>query len=337
MSRRRTAILVVAVLLLCLVVGALGTLAYLLSIQAPPVEALEERPTILIDSPRQRAEVTVGQEVQIFATGRDPARMARMELWIDGEMVQSQASAFSEGTNPLPLTASWEPPSRGNHTIVVRGYNTASVPGQASIAVNAMQAAQIPDGCDGVHLFDYSVQEGDTLEGIATPYQVSVQQVLACNPGLHSEEPLTPGATVQIPVVVWPEPESPPDWPPPAGAEAPPDLPPSVTDLPGEELPPPEEEPLPGEGAPADVQAAPVPEGVPEPPLSELPPATRLNFEALEFQVDGAYDAVYCLARLADAPLERIPEAEGSSLAPSGATTGTSRQSWPGSTAAWLP
>jgi LysM repeat protein len=314
MSGRRIAILVVLLLALCCVSGALGLLAYRLFVAAPPVIAVEEGPTILIDDPRHGDEVTVGEAVQVMATGKDPRKIARMELWVDGELITSQASALSGGTSPFPLVGLWVATTRGNHSIVVRGYNMDDVSGQASISVNAVDAPQIPEGCPGVTLFEHEVQAGESLEGIAAGYELTVDQVLACNPGLDPGAPLTPGESLHIPVVVSPDEEGPPpDWPPPADAETPADLPPDAEDLPGEELPPAEEEPPPGEEPPPEVEEPPeIPEGV-EPPEPEAPP-TVLGFEALEFEVDQAYDSVYCLAQLADLPMERIPEAAGSSL-----------------------
>jgi LysM repeat protein len=304
MSGRTIAIVIALVLALVLVLGATGCCPLIPS----GVEAEEAGPMITIDSPRQGDEVTVGEPVQVSATGRDPNRIARMELWVDGGLIQSQASALPDGTNPFPLMAIWLPQTPGNHTIVVRGYNTNDVSGQASVAVNAVEATppDIPEGCEGVDLFDHQVQMGETLEGIAAGYELTTEQILACNPGLDPAAPLTAGEVLHIPAVVSPEGEGPPaDFEPPP-AETPPDLPPAE-ELPGEEMPPPEEEAPPGEEAPPEVEEAPEEPAVPEAP-EEGPPPVTVTFEALELEVDQAYDSVYCLARLADADMEQVPE-----------------------------
>ncbi|HJX38587.1 MAG TPA: Ig-like domain-containing protein, partial [Anaerolineae bacterium] len=89
MSGRTIASVVALVLALVLVLGATGCCSLL---EGTPAEAEEAGPTILIDSPSQGDEVTVGEEVQVFATGQDANKIARMELWVDGSLVQSQAS-----------------------------------------------------------------------------------------------------------------------------------------------------------------------------------------------------------------------------------------------------
>jgi hypothetical protein len=310
MSGRTIAIVVALVLALVLVLGATGCCSLL---EGTPAEAEEAGPTILIDSPSHGDEVTVDEEVQVFATGQDANKIARMELWVDGSMVQSQASALPDGTNPFPIMVMWVPDTPGNHTIVVRGYNTNDVSGQASVAVNAVEAAppEIPEGCEGVDLFDHQVQIGETLEGIAGGYELTAEQILACNPGLDPAAPLTPGDVLHIPAIVSPEEEGPPpDWPPPADAEEPLDVPEDVEELPGEELPPAEEEAPPGEEAPPEAEEEPeIPEEVEEPEVEEeVPPPVTVTFEALELEADQAYDNVYCMVWLADADMEQVPE-----------------------------
>ena len=145
MSGRTITIIVVAVVIVLCLVAGLVALAYWYSM-VPTAEA-ETRPTVDIDSPTHGQEVIVGQAVQIFATGQDPARIARMEVWADGQMVQSQASALPDGTSPFPAMAMWVPDTPGNHTIVVRAYNTADGTGQASVSVNAVAGPAQPEGC----------------------------------------------------------------------------------------------------------------------------------------------------------------------------------------------
>jgi LysM repeat protein len=307
MSGRTIAIVVALVLALVLVLGVTGCCPL---IPTAPAEAEETGPTILIDSPSYGEEVTVDEEVEVFATGQDADKISRMELWVDGSLVESQASALPGGTSPFPIMAIWVPDTPGNHTIVVRGYNTKDLSGQASVAVNAVQAVppEIPEGCEGADLFEHVVQVGETLEGIAAGYELTAEQILACNPGLDPAAPLAAGETLQIPVIVSPEEEgSPPDWAPPADAEEPPDVPEDVEELPGEELPPAEEEAPPGEEAPPEVDEAPE---APEPPEveEEGPSPVTVTFEALELETDQPYDNVYCMVWLADADMEQVPE-----------------------------
>lgn len=308
MSGRTIAIVVVVlVVLLCLLAGV-GALAYYY-FMVPTAEA-EVQPTVLIDSPSHGDEVTIGTPVQVFATGTDPGKIARMELWVDGQLVQSQASALPDGTSPFPIIAMWVPDTPGNHTIVVRAYNMADVSGQASISVNAVQAAEVPAECGGDTVFEHQVETGETVEGIAAGYEVTVEQVVACNPGLDPTVMPEPGSVLLIPGFQDPaEEDGPPDdWPPPADAEEAPDVPEDAEELPGEDLPPAETEPEPGEEAPPEVEEPPEGPEITEDGGPELPTVT-LGFEALEFEVDQPYDEIYCMVQVADYPMERIPEA----------------------------
>ncbi|NIN68774.1 MAG: LysM peptidoglycan-binding domain-containing protein [Anaerolineae bacterium] len=302
MSGRWIAVIVIVLVVLCLVVGALAALYYWLNV--PTAEAAVE-PTVSIDSPRQGDEVVVGQAVQIFATGQDPSGIARMELWVDGQFVISQASALPDGTNPFPLMANWEPTTPGNHTITVRGYNMADASGQASISVNAVQGPDVPtempaEGCAGVPVLIHEVQEGETLEGIAAGYEVTVEDILACTPGVDPAVPLTPGQVLYVPYIA--EDEGTGDTPP--GGDVPPELPPEV-EPPSvdEESPPPDEDPPPGEPPP---DPAPDPPAPPADPPDPPPPPVALEFEALELETDQWYLAVYCNVQLEDA-MERVP------------------------------
>jgi hypothetical protein len=307
MSGRRIAILVALLVVCCCVISALGLLAY--RIFVPTAEAAEA-PNVVIERPSHGEEVVVGDDLQVFATGTDPAKITHMELWADGALVESQRSALSEGTSPFPLVGKWTPRTPGNHTLVVRAYNTAGVSGQASVSVNAVEgptlATEMPaEGCEGVPLLDHAVQEGETLDGIAAGYGVTVEQILACNPGLDPAA-LAPGDTLHIPHIVSPdeegtpaEDETPPD------AEVGPEEPEGADEVPGEELPPEDEAAPEDEEPPADVEEG---EEVPEEAEPELPPpAIALEFEAWELEVDQEYFGLYCNVSLADSDVEMIP------------------------------
>jgi LysM repeat protein len=302
MSGRTITIVVVVLVVLCCLVAAVGALAYYYFMV--PTAAAEVQPTVLIDSPSHGDEVTIGTPVQVFATGQDPGKIARMELWVDGQLVQSQASALPDGTSPFPIMGLWVPDTPGNHTIVVRAYNMEDVSGQASVSVNAVEGEEVPEGCPGVAVFEHEVQLGETVEGIAAGYEVTVDDILACNPGLDPTAMPEPGTVLLIPSTESEEDGPPDDWLPPEE----PELPPDAEELPGEDLPPAEEEPPPGEEAPPEVEEP--PEG-PEVTVEDEPelPTVTLGFEALEFEVDQPYDEIYCLVQLADYPTERIPEA----------------------------
>jgi hypothetical protein len=139
---RRAAIIALGLLLAVCVISAIGGLVYLLW------PGGVTRPVVLISAPGQGEEVRVGEAVAIYAVARDQAKVARLELWVDGELQHAQTTAMPDGISPFPLAASWEPLSPGAHTLTVRGFNLQGGRGQASIIVEAIEEAD-RDG-DGV-------------------------------------------------------------------------------------------------------------------------------------------------------------------------------------------
>ncbi|MBN1220734.1 MAG: FHA domain-containing protein [Anaerolineae bacterium] len=108
----------------------------------------ETRPLVLINSPRQGEQVEVGQELTVHSIARDEGKVTRVELWVDGQLQESQASALPGGTSPFPLLVRWRPSSPGPHTLIARAFNAQGRHGQASVNVEATAEADRDD--DGV-------------------------------------------------------------------------------------------------------------------------------------------------------------------------------------------
>jgi hypothetical protein len=145
---RRTVAVVIALLLsVCCLAAVAGGLAYLL--WPRPVA----RPMVLINSPRYGEQVRVGQTVTVRSIARGEEKVVRVELWVDGQLQESQTSTLPGGTSPFPLFAEWQPSSPGTHTLVARAFNTQGARGQASISVEAIEEADrdgdaVPDEDD---------------------------------------------------------------------------------------------------------------------------------------------------------------------------------------------
>jgi hypothetical protein len=108
----------------------------------------EARPLVLINSPRHGEQIEVGQEVTVHSIARDEGKVTRVELWVDGQLQESQTSSLPGGTSPFPLLARWQPSSPGTHTLIARAFNARGGRGQASVNVEAIEEAD-RDG-DGV-------------------------------------------------------------------------------------------------------------------------------------------------------------------------------------------
>ncbi|MBI5028976.1 MAG: Ig-like domain-containing protein [Chloroflexi bacterium] len=98
------------------------------------------RPIVLITEPSANAQINVGESITIQSLARDALKIKRIELWVDGQLIDAQASNLPGGISPFPLTTRWQPRTPGAHTIVARAYNTSNGRAHASINLNAMQA-----------------------------------------------------------------------------------------------------------------------------------------------------------------------------------------------------
>jgi hypothetical protein len=140
--RSRAAIVVGILLALCCVASAIGGLLYLWWPRAVT------KPVVLVQTPSYGERVAVGETIAIHAVARDEARVTRVELWVDGELQESQASTLPGGISPFPLAAQWQPDSPGTHRLIARAFNAEGRRAHASIEVEAM-AESDADG-DGV-------------------------------------------------------------------------------------------------------------------------------------------------------------------------------------------
>ena len=142
-GRGRFLIPLTALLGLCFVLAVAAALGYFFLWPRPDV-----RPLVLIRSPRHGEQVEVGQGVTVHSVARDESKVVRVELWVDGQLQESQTSNLPGGTSPFPLLARWQPSSPGTHTLIARAFNARGGRGQASVNVEAIKEAD-RDG-DGV-------------------------------------------------------------------------------------------------------------------------------------------------------------------------------------------
>jgi hypothetical protein len=146
--RRRVLVPMIALLGLCGLLVVAAALGYFFLWPRP-----EARPMVLIRSPRHGDQVEVGQEVTVHSMARDEGKVVRVELWVDDQLQEAQASTLPGGASPFPLLARWQPPSPGTHTLIVRAFNAQGARAHASVNVEAIERADrdgdgIPDADD---------------------------------------------------------------------------------------------------------------------------------------------------------------------------------------------
>jgi hypothetical protein len=270
-----------ALLLVCLLLGLLAVWLY----GALRSRAVNDRPLVLIHAPLNREQVQLGQGILVHATTRAESGVARVELWGDGAFVTARENPADAATSPLVLTAGWEPTALGLHTLLVRAISATGVKGQATVAIEVVEAVD-----PGTVLGGHVVQAGETLQSIADEHGVTTDDLSAVNPDLSPEGP-APGD-----VVLYPEME-----PAPGGVDEPPGVGPTP---PGAE-PPAAGDPPPvphgaAPGSPVDVLGLlfPVERYIPLVPAGGEPQGLRV--ELLALQTAGDYESVHCYVGLGE-------------------------------------
>lgn len=144
MKRGCVILLIVAILVVCLVIAIAGALVLM---PAP------SRPAVQINAPRNGEQIAVGQQTLVQALARDEQKIRRVELWVDGQLLDAQTTNLPGGISPFPIVTPWQARTAGTHTLVVRAFNTTGGRGQATIVVNAVDSADrdhdgVPDARD---------------------------------------------------------------------------------------------------------------------------------------------------------------------------------------------
>jgi hypothetical protein len=82
----------------------------------------KSKPSVVIESPPSGSEFRAGEIVAIQSTSTDAAGVVRIELVIDGVVVDTYAAPTAQ--SQITLTQNWQA-TPGTHTILVRAYNAA--------------------------------------------------------------------------------------------------------------------------------------------------------------------------------------------------------------------
>lgn len=248
---------------------------------------LSRMPLVMIASPSNHQPLTNGVPVNVSASARSAAGIARLELWVDSALLVVEDYSTGEAALGAALDKAWSPRSGGRHTLVAVAYTPGGIKGQGSIVV---QSADMENSSAPVedHTRLYFVQEGDTLAAIAAESGTSSETLQALNPGLPAGEPAAGDALV-IP------PASP-------GAQAADGL---VLDPLPQDNPP---DPEPGESG--IVQALMYLLNLGEAQVSGVAEPETVRLEALALQTGAPYEGLHCYISLAGSPERWYPDAD---------------------------
>jgi hypothetical protein len=98
------------------------------------------KPTVSIAFPQAGSRFEIGQEVVVQSVAADTQGVSRVELWVDGQPVHTQAVA--PPSNAYTASQSWTPAVVGSHAIEVRAYNVNNEPSDpAQVIVTVVQVS----------------------------------------------------------------------------------------------------------------------------------------------------------------------------------------------------
>lgn len=169
---------------------------------APSASEAEETrngPSVMIQTPMPGAHVTVGESFDFLASARDESGVVRLDLWIDGAAVLSQASPDANGLTTLSLMYPLVATQSGTYALIVHAYNS-----QGELRDSAIHYVTAVEASASTQEYSrYIVQAGDTLESIAQKLGVGVDDLLKVNPSIKNGQ-VAPGQVVLIPIGVQP-------------------------------------------------------------------------------------------------------------------------------------
>ena len=99
-------------------------------------------PLVLIHNPLNRDRITLGEGIITHATARSPNGVRRIELWVDGVLIDSRDSPEGEARTPLVLSSSWSPSIAGGHMLLVRAVSAEGVEGGFRVSASVMCLSQ---------------------------------------------------------------------------------------------------------------------------------------------------------------------------------------------------
>ena len=127
------------------IVGIIGVLSCILALLFAAgyfflrPQEVAARTLVLINAPLNGDRLMVGQTTIIHATARDENNITRIELWVDGALVEVETSSLPGGISPFPILANWQPTSIGAHTLTVRAFNSQGARAHGSVTVEAIE------------------------------------------------------------------------------------------------------------------------------------------------------------------------------------------------------
>jgi hypothetical protein len=151
-------------------------------------------PVLLVSEPVSGTPAYAGSYLAVSATAVGFRPITRVELWLDGHLVDTQDSDQPEGVSSLLANFELLVPE-GPHMLFLRAVDADSAIGQ-SLPISIVGAPK-PD--PGSVFYAVDAAPGETLADIAESYGSDPATLQKVNPGPGGQEP-APGALVKVPV-----------------------------------------------------------------------------------------------------------------------------------------
>jgi hypothetical protein len=191
--RRWIALALVTVVLLVAIIALV--LWFTILNREKPVQSTSRAPILItILSPTSGASYPQNGWVplQIVAYSEEP--LTTLELWDNDQLAGTEMPVGVDDPTHFIFNWHWSITTAGTHTLVIRGLDTG---GQAGFS-NAVRIETSPAvGMIGI----YNTGEGDTLESIASKFNLDIESLAEHNPGFSAGGDIPPGTSVDLPIV----------------------------------------------------------------------------------------------------------------------------------------
>jgi len=124
--------------------GLLGLLLAGCGDEPQPVSTPSGQPPVVaIVVPQAGTTVQKGQTVDVQSQAVDEKGVTRVELWADGTLVRSDASAQAAGQTVFSVSQPWLPAVPGSHAIMVKAYDADNLVTESSVLIVNVQASPV--------------------------------------------------------------------------------------------------------------------------------------------------------------------------------------------------
>jgi hypothetical protein len=99
------------------------TIALLLGFSLSACGGAAAKPAVEILSPPSGTQVAVGEQVEVQYRATDATAVIRVDLEVDGKVVDSQQAPVAEGQPSMSGVLRWTPTGDGTYALIVYAYN----------------------------------------------------------------------------------------------------------------------------------------------------------------------------------------------------------------------